>query len=173
MNEQLTQRHHQRRHRRDQATRQARRTPVDTAHTVAGEDLNTKAGTASAKGTWPEPEAEGRTARQPAGARRARPRTEAGQGEPGAYFTNMQPVRPRPQDPPTVADTICVWPAGSKPTPTTVRGDLDAGADGTFLWDPFRGAGQGLPHGQGASPWGIPATREPDGVEVPSGRCDP
>ena len=75
-------------------------------------------------GTRPEPEAAGRTAPQPAGARRARPGTEAGpqgrgagHGEPGAYFTNMQPVRSRPQDPPTVADTIWVWPAGSRPTP--------------------------------------------------------
>ena len=141
-----------------------RRTPADTAHTVVGVDLNTQAGTAP----------------QPVGARRPRPGTEAGpqdrgarQGEPGAYFTNRQPVWPRPQDPPTVADTIWVWPAGSRPTPTTVGGDLDFGVSGAFLWGPFRGAGQGLPHGQGASPWGIPATREPDGVEVPSGRHDP
>ncbi len=28
------------------------------------------------------------------------------------------------------------------------------GTGGAFVWGPFRGAGQGLPHGQGASPWG-------------------
>ena len=44
------------RHRRDQDTRQARRTPADTAHTVVVEDLNTQAGTASAKGTGTEPD---------------------------------------------------------------------------------------------------------------------
>ena len=33
----------------------ARRTPADTAHAVVGEDLNTKAGTAAAKGTGAAP----------------------------------------------------------------------------------------------------------------------
>ena len=103
-----------------------RRTPADTAHAVAGEDLNTKAGTASAKDTGAEP---GRNGKQQAGRHRSLPARGgrgperkpapqgrgAGHGEPGAYIANMQPVRPRPQDPPTVADTIWVWPAGSRP----------------------------------------------------------
>ncbi len=38
---------------------------------------------------------------------------------------------------------------------------------------PFQPAGQGLPHGQGAMPWGIPAPREPDGPMAQSGMCDP
>ena len=47
-----------------------RRTPADTAHTVVVEDLNTKAGTASAKGTGAEP---GRNGKQQAGRHRSLP----------------------------------------------------------------------------------------------------
>ncbi len=47
-----------------------RRTPADTAHAVAGEDLNTKAGTAAAKGTGTEP---GRNLKQQAGRHRSLP----------------------------------------------------------------------------------------------------
>ena len=164
-----------------------RRTPADTAHAVVGEDLNTKAGTASAKGTGTEPGRNlntkagtasakgtgtepGRNLKRKAGRYRSLPARGgrgperkpapqgrgAGHGEPGACFTNRQPVRSRPQNPPTVADTICVWPAGSRPTPAAVGGDLDSGAGGAFLWGPLRGAGKGLPHGQGAISVGDP-----------------
>ena len=78
-------------------------------------------------GTRPEREAEGRTAPQPSGGRWERPGTEAGpqgrgagQGEPGACVADVQPVRPRPQDPPTVTDNV-QGPAGSRPIPTTVE----------------------------------------------------
>ena len=64
------QRHRQRRHRRDHATHQARRTPADTAHAVVVEDLNTKARTASAKGTEAKP---GRNVKQKAGRHRSLP----------------------------------------------------------------------------------------------------
>ncbi len=47
-----------------------RRTPADTAHAVAGEDLNTKAGTAAAKGTGAEP---GRNLKRKAGRHRSLP----------------------------------------------------------------------------------------------------
>ena len=96
-----------------------RRTPADTAHTVVVEDLNTEHQGRDGRrqghgdGTRPEREAAGRTAPQPSGKRRERPGTEtgpqgrgAGHGEPGAYFTNMQPVRPRPQDPPTATNSV-------------------------------------------------------------------
>ena len=114
-------------------------------------------------GTRPEPEAAGRTAPQPAGARRARSGTEAGpqgrgvgHGEPGAYIANMQPVRPRPQNPPTVADTICVWPGGSRPTLATVGGDLDFGEDGGVLMGSVPGRGTGAAARPGGEPVGDP-----------------
>ena len=131
-------------------------------------------------GTRPEPEAAGRTAPQPAGARRARPGSEAGpqgrgadHGEPSAYIANMQPMRPRPQDPPTVADTIRVWPAGSRPTSATVGGDLDSGTGGAFRMGSVPGRGTGAAAPARGRARGDPATRGPDGVEVPSDRCDP
>ena len=144
-----------------------RRTPADTAHAVVGEDLNTKAGTASAKGTGTEP---GRNLKRKAGRHRSLPARGgrgperkpapqgrgAGHGKPGAYFTNMQPVRPRPQDPPTVADTICVWPAGSRPMPTTVGGDLDFGAGGAFRVGSVPGRGKGAAARPGGDPVGAP-----------------
>ena len=94
---------------------------------------------------------------------RARPGTEAGpqgrgagQGEPGVYFTNMQPVRPRPQDPPTVADTIWVWPAGSRPTPATVGGDLDFGVGGALHGVRSKARDRGCRTARGRSRGGSP-----------------
>ena len=144
-----------------------RRSPADTAHTVVVEDLNTKAGTASVKGTGAEP---GRNLKQQAGRHHSLPAR-------GGHSPERKPA-PKAGVPVTVnpAPTsqtcsrcgpvhrtyrpsqtlICVWPAGSRPMPATVGGDLDFGAGGALRGGPFRGAGQGLPHGQGASPWGSP-----------------
>ena len=152
VNEQPTQRHRPRRHRRDQATRQARRTPTDTAHAVVGEDLNTKAGTAAAKGTGTEP---GRNLKRKTGRHRSLP-ARGGRGperKPAPKAGEPVAVNPAPTSQTCSrcghvrrthrpSQTMFGEPAGSRPTPTTMGGDLDFGA------------GQGLPHGQGASPWG-------------------
>ncbi len=55
VNGQLQKLHRKRKRKRDDATHRASRTLADTAHTVVVEDLNTKAMTASAKGTREEP----------------------------------------------------------------------------------------------------------------------
>ena len=159
-------------------------TPADTAHAVVGENLNTKAGTASAKGTGAEP---GRNLKQQAGRHRNLP-ARGGRGperKPDPKAGEPVTVNPVPTSQtcrrcghvrrtrrPSQTLFVCgLGVPGQRRPPWGVIWILVR--VGVFRVDPFRGAGQGLPHGQGASPWRIPATREPDGVEVPSGRYDP
>ena len=180
VNEQPTQRHRPRRHRRDQATRQARRTPADTAPTVVVEDLNTKAGTAAAKGTGKEP---GRNLKRKAGRHRSLP-ARGGRGpERKPAPKDGEPVTVNPAPTSQTCSRYGPVRRTHRPSQTLFVCGLRVPGQrrprwgviwipariGALRWGLFRGAGQGLPHGQGTSPWGIPATREPDGVEVPSG----
>ncbi len=68
VNGKLNKLHRKRRRKRDNATHQTSRRLADTAHTVVVEDLNTKAMTASAKGTV---EAPGQNVKQKAGLNRS------------------------------------------------------------------------------------------------------
>ena len=70
-----------------------RRTPADTAHTVVVEDLNTKAGTASAKGTGTEP---GRNLKRQAGRHRSLPARGVGDPERKPDPKAGEPVKANP-----------------------------------------------------------------------------
>lgn len=165
VNRQLSKLHRKRARQRDNATHQVSHKLADTAHTVAIEDLNTKAMTKSAKGTVAKP---GRQVKQTSGLNRSILASDWGSWERKLAYKAEALLQVDPAytsqtcsrcghvhgGQPAVAG-VCsrAGPAGAGPTPnTTLPSTFWCGRD--FRPRPWRPAGQGLLHGEGRSPGG-------------------
>ena len=172
VNGQLNKLHRKRRRQRDDATHQASRKLADTVHTVVVEDLNTKAMTASAKGTV---EAPGRNVKQKAGLNRSILASGWGQLERKLAYKAGQVIK---VDPAYTSQTCSrCGHAGKANRPSQAvfacgvcgfQANADHNAAINILARaglpsvPVPARGTGASARRGAIPWGTPTTRERD-----------